>query len=152
MAITERQKQLVQESFAKVVPIADVAAEIFYKKLFAYDPSLKPLFKSPMKTQGHMLMATLKTAVESLDNLEALVPVLQSLAERHVKYGVAIDDYTPVGNALLSTLEEGLGPNWNPELRDAWIEVYKTVALVMRTHAYPDFDPTTYRNTKTYYH
>jgi len=152
MAITPQQKILVQESFKKVEPIAEQAADLFYGKLFEYDPSLKKLFKGDMKQQGKVLMATLKVAVKSLDDLEALIPVLQNLAAKHVNYGVTADDYTPVGNALIYTLKTGLGDAFGPELRKAWIEVYKTIADVMRQHAYPDFDPNSYHNTKHYNH
>lgn len=150
MALSSRQKQLVQQSFSKVEPIAEQAAEIFYNKLFEIDPSLKRLFKGSLKEQGKKLMATLKIAVKSLDNLEALVPVLQTLSERHIQYGVKVDDYTPVGNALLYTLKTGLGADFTQETRDAWVEVYKTVAHVMRSHSYPDYDPNTYKNLKHY--
>lgn len=151
MSINARQKMLVQQSFAKVVPIADAAAKIFYSKLFEYDPSLKPLFKKPMVEQGKVLMATLKVAVKSLDDIDGLVGVLQKLAERHKGYGVAVDDYTPVGNALLYTLGQGLGDEFTPELREAWIAVYQTIADVMRSHVYPDFDKSRYKNRKTYH-
>ncbi|KZY62658.1 hemin receptor [Oleiphilus sp. HI0071] len=152
MAITEAQKKLVQASFAKVEPIADAAAEIFYNKLFTYDPSLKPLFKHDMKGQGKKLMTALKLAVKSLDDLDALVPVLENMAVKHVSYGVKVDDYTPVGNALINTLAEGLGDDFTPDCKAAWVEVYKTIAIVMRSKAYPDFDPNTYQNTKQYVH
>lgn len=150
MPITARQKQLVQQSFAKVEPISDQAADIFYTKLFEYDPSLRSLFKKPMSEQGKVLMATLKVAVKSLDDIDGLVGVLQKLAERHVGYGVTVDDYTPVGNALLYTLKTGLGNDFTPETRAAWIEVYRTIAEVMRAHAYPPFDAAAYKNTKRY--
>ncbi|KZN39687.1 hypothetical protein N474_15265 [Pseudoalteromonas luteoviolacea CPMOR-2] len=136
MSITARQKQLVQDSFTKVEPIAEQAAEIFYNTLFHYDPSLKALFKSSMKSQGQKLMATLKVAVRSLDDLDSLVPVLQKLAERHVNYGVKASHFTPVGNALLYTLKKGLGDDWNPELRQAWVDVIRLVATVMKSHAF----------------
>ena len=152
MAITEAQKKLVQDNFAKVEPIADAAAEIFYNKLFTYDPALKPLFKHDMKEQGKKLMAALKLAVKSLDDLDALVPVLENMAVKHVGYGVKVDDYTPVGNALINTLAEGLGDDFTPDCKQAWVEVYKTMANVMRAKAYPDFDPDTYQNTKRYAH
>lgn len=152
MAITEAQKKLVQDSFTKVEPIADTAAEIFYSKLFTYDPSLKPLFKHDMKDQGKKLMTALRLAVKSLDDLDALVPVLENMAIKHVGYGVKVDDYTPVGNALINTLAEGLGDDFTQECRAAWVEVYKTIALVMRSKAYPDFDQNTYQNTKRYAH
>lgn len=150
MSITPRQKQLVQQSFKQVEPIAEKAAEIFYAKLFEYDPSLEKLFTKPMAEQGKMLMTTLKVAVKSLDDIEGLVGVLQTLAERHLSYGVKIDDYTPVGNALLFTLKTGLGANYNEELKVAWITVYKTIAEVMRSHAYPNYDQSTYKNTRRY--
>ena len=152
MAITPQQKLLVQESFAKVEPIADEAAELFYGKLFEYDPSLKKLFKGDIKEQGKKLMATLKIAVKSLDDIDSLIPVLQDLAARHVDYGVTADDYTPVGNALIFALRTGLGNDFTPGLRAAWVEVYSTIANVMRQHAYPDFDPENYKNTKHYRH
>jgi len=152
MPITARQKLLVQQSFAKVVPIADTAAEIFYAKLFEYDPSLKSLFKKSMTEQGKMLMATLHVAVKSLDDINGLVVVLQKLADRHVGYGVSVNDYTPVGNALLYALKKGLGNDFTTDVRNAWIEVYRTIAEVMRSHAYSSFDASTYQNTKTYQH
>jgi nitric oxide dioxygenase len=141
---------MVQNSFSKVEPIADTAAEIFYAKLFQYDPSLRRLFKHDMKEQGQKLMKVLKIAVSSLNNLDKLVPALHSLADRHVGYGVKVDDYTPVGNALLYALKQGLGPEFTPELRQAWINVYKIVADTMRSHSYPQFNPATYRNSKHY--
>ncbi len=150
MAITETQKRLVRESFAKVEPIADVAAEIFYKKLFEYDPSLKPLFKSDLKSQGKKLMAALKLAVSSLNDLDKLVPVLQKMAIQHVNYGVKVDDYTPVGNALLFALKQGLGAEFTPELKKAWADTYQIMATVMRQAAYTDYDPNTYHNHKHY--
>lgn len=152
MAINAHQKQLIQESFQKVEPIADKAAEIFYAKLFEYDPSLRPLFKSDLSAQGKKLMSTLKVAVKGLDDLQSLIPVLEDLASRHVDYGVSVDDYTPVGNALIYTLKTGLGESFTPELKDAWIELYKIIADVMRKKAYPNYDSATYHNNKDYKH
>jgi hemoglobin-like flavoprotein len=54
-------------------------------------------------------MAMLGVVVNSLGNLEAVLPVASALAKRHVDFGVKAGDYTPVGAALLWTLEQGLG-------------------------------------------
>ena len=43
--MTPDQIDLVQSSFAKVVPIADAAAELFYGRLFEIAPEVKPLFR-----------------------------------------------------------------------------------------------------------
>lgn len=136
MSITARQISLVQNSFRKVEPIAEQAAEIFYNKLFEYDPSLKSMFKGDLKDQGRKLMATLKVAVNGASDLDKLVPVLHQLADRHVGYGVKPKDYTPVGNALLFTLKTGLGDDFNPELREAWVDTFRLIATTMKDHAY----------------
>lgn len=150
MSITARKIQLVQASFKQVVPIAEQAAEIFYSKLFEYDPALRKLFKSDMKDQGRKLMSLLSVAVNGLNDLDKLVPALQSLAQRHVDYGVQVEDYTPVGNALLATLEIGLGDDFDAETKEAWIAVYKIIADTMRGHSYQNFDPHTFVNSKHY--
>lgn len=150
MTLTAKQIALIQDSFKSVEPIADTAAEIFYAKLFEYDPALKHLFKGHMKSQGRKLMQMLKAAVNGLNDLDRLVPVIQQLAERHVNYGVEVEDYTPVGNALIYTLKQGLGDEFTFETRQAWIDLYKLVANVMRQHAYKDFDSKSFINQKRY--
>lgn len=130
---------LVQESFKKVKPIADVAAGIFYSKLFELDPALKPLFPSnenAMKSQGEKLMAMLGAAVGSLNNLDALIPVLKDLAKRHVAYKVEASHYATVGAALLATLEAGLGDDFTSDVKEAWTGVYTTMSTVMINAAY----------------
>ena len=129
--MTPEEKALVKDSWSKVAPIADTAAELFYGRLFTIAPQVKPLFKSDMKSQGKKLMQTLGFAVASLDNLDALIPALQNLAKRHVDYGVADEHYAPVGDALLWTLEQGLGSDFTPETKAAWTTVYATISSVM---------------------
>lgn len=133
--ITRRQKELVQSTFAMVAPIAEQAADIFYTKLFELDPSLKPLFKGDIKVQGTKLMTMLAAAVKGLDDLGALVPVVQDLGRRHVGYGVKDEHYDTVAAALLSTLETGLGDAWTEEVKDAWVVVYTVLATTMKAAA-----------------
>lgn len=134
--MTPEQKNLVQKSFVKVVPIADQAAALFYAKLFMLDPSLKPLFKGDMAEQGKKLMRMIGMAVNGLDNLDKLVPVVEDLGRRHVPYGVKAEHYDTVGSALLYTLEEGLGADFTPAIKDAWAAVYGVLASTMRRAAY----------------
>ena len=143
MSLTPRQILLVQQSFAQVEPIAEQAAQLFYGKLFEYAPELRALFKHDMQNQGRMLMSTLKLAVNGLSNPAKLTPVLQNLARKHVDYGVRPLDYTPVGNALLWTLKQGLGEQWTPELRSAWVDTFRLMATVMKNAAYPAAHTTT---------
>ena len=131
-----KQIELVQTSFAKVAPIADTAATLFYGRLFELDPSLKPLFKSDMTEQGKKLMMMLAAAVHNLNNLDEVVPAVEALAIRHVGYNVTPEMYDTVGEALLWTLGQGLGDDFTPEVEAAWTELYVTLATVMKTAAY----------------
>ena len=126
-----QQIQLVQESFAKVCPIADRAAETFYQRLFEIAPSYRYMFKGDMRKQGAMLMSTLGLAVGSLNNLETILPAVQSLGRRHAGYGVTAEHYQPVAEAFLWTLEYYLGDAFTPELKEAWVVAYTTLATVM---------------------
>jgi hemoglobin-like flavoprotein len=133
--MTPEQALLVKNSWAKVLPISDKAAELFYGKLFELDPQLKPLFKGDMTEQGKKLMKMINTAVNALDRLEAIVPAVQQLGVRHVGYGVKDKDYDTVGAALLWTLEQGLGDAFTADVKDAWATVYGVLAGTMKSAA-----------------
>ena len=126
-----QQIELVQASFEKVRPIADQAAETFYQRLFEIAPEYRSLFKNNIKKQGAMLMSTLGLAVGSLNNLEAILPAVQSLGRRHAGYGVTAEHYQPVAEAFLWTLDYYLGEAFTPELKDAWVEAYTILAGAM---------------------
>jgi len=130
--LTYEQKCLVQDSWEKVVPIADQAGPLFYSKLFERDPALKPLFKdSDVTEQSKKLMQMIGAAVRGLDDLGQLVPAVQSLGKRHVGYGVEASHYETVGASLLDTLEAGLGDAFTKETKEAWTITYTTLASVM---------------------
>ena len=88
-----------------------------------------------MAAQGRALMGMLRVAVVGLDRLDELVPAVQDLGRRHAGYGVRDADYTTVGQALLDTLERGLGPALTEEVRDAWTAAYALLAGVMQDAA-----------------
>ena len=133
--MTPHQVQLVKTSFDAVAPIADQAAALFYGRLFEIAPELRALFKGDMKAQGRKLMSTLGVVVASLDRLPDLLPVVQDLGRRHAGYGVSDAHYATVAEALLWTLEKGLGPAFTPRVKEAWAATYATLADVMKTAA-----------------
>jgi hemoglobin-like flavoprotein len=127
----------VQTTWRFVEKIGPQAAELFYNNLFTAAPELRSLFKSDMKEQGKKLIQMIGVAVSKLNDLDSLIPVLKSLAQRHASYGVQEAHYTTVGTALLKTLEQGLGPAFTPEVQQAWTAVYQTMAGVMVDAAKP---------------
>lgn len=133
--MTPEQTALVQKSWAAVTPIADTAADLFYGRLFELDPALKELFPSDLTEQKKKLMQTLAVCVNGLTDLGEIVPAVQALGKRHADYRVQEQHYETVGAALLWTLEQGLGENFTPEVRDAWVEVYTVLSTTMKEAA-----------------
>lgn len=129
--MTPHQITLVQQSFAKVLPIRKTAAALFYARLFAIDPGTAVLFRDDMATQGAKLMAAIGTIVRSLDRIEPMLEPIRALGRRHASYGVRQEHYASVGAALLWTLEQGLGADFTDEVRGAWAAAYDLLSRAM---------------------
>jgi hemoglobin-like flavoprotein len=129
--LTDEQVKLVKANWAAVKPIKETAADLFYNKLFELDPKTRDLFREDISIQKKALMATISFAVATLNHPDKLVPAVQDLGVRHGKYGVTSEHYGTVGQALLWTLEQGLGEAWTPEAKIAWTEVYGILSSTM---------------------
>ena len=134
--MTQDQVKLVQQSFAKVAPISETAAVLFYDRLFEVAPQVRAMFPADMTEQRKKLMAMLVAVVNGLANLDSILPAASALAKRHVAYGARAEHYPVVGSALLWTLEKGLGEAWTPELADAWTAAYGTLSGFVISEAY----------------
>ena len=129
--ITEAQIVLAQSSFAHVLPIADTAGQLLYGRIFTLAPETRSLFDDDIEPQEKRLMTAVKAAVDGLDNLEQLAPFLVKLGARHVRYGVTPEHFEVVAEALLWTLEQGLGELFTADVREAWIAVWGVIAEAM---------------------
>ena len=129
--MTPTQIKLVQESFAKVAPIAATAADLFYGRLFEIAPHIRAMFPEDLTEQKKKLMAMLGTVVAGLDRIDALMPAVRALGQNHAKYGVTSAHFAPVGVALLWTLKKGLGVAFTPEVREAWATAYSVLSQAM---------------------
>jgi nitric oxide dioxygenase len=134
--MTPDQVKLVQDSFAKVAPISETAAVLFYDRLFEIAPQVRAMFPADMTEQRRKLMAMLAAVVNGLGNLTSILPAASALAKRHVSYGAKPEHYPVVGAALLWTLEKGLGDGWTPDIAAAWTTAYGTLSGYMISEAY----------------
>jgi hemoglobin-like flavoprotein len=134
--MTPDDVKLVQDSFAKVAPISGKAAELFYGRLFEIAPQVRAMFPDDMTEQRKKLMGTLAIVVNGLNDLSTILPAASALAKRHVSYGAQAAHYPVVGEALLWTLEKGLGDSWTPQVAAAWTAAYTTLSNFMIGEAY----------------
>ena len=130
-----RQVDLVRASFASLPQDAEAVGMLFYALLFKIDPELRQLFRGDMQTQSRLLVTMIATAVENLDRLDLVLSAVRDLGRRHAGYGVKDTDYDTVETALLLTLAQALGGGFTPEVRQAWIACYRTLAEIMQTAA-----------------
>src|SRR5262249_54626083 len=107
--LTTNEIALVRASFVRVVPIQSAAADLFYDRLFAISPKLRELFPADLRGQKRKLMQMISTAVGGLNNLNQLIPAVETLGSRHSGYGVTTEHYRLAGAGLLFAAECGPG-------------------------------------------
>jgi hemoglobin-like flavoprotein len=129
--VTAKEAKLIRASFelAKMNPTR--TSELFYHRLFLLDPSVRGLFHGDMREQGRKLMSTLALVVDSIDQLEGLLPMIRELGVRHANYRVEERHYTTVGEALLWALEQTVGRAFTSATRTAWQKAYTILANAM---------------------
>jgi hemoglobin-like flavoprotein len=142
--ITDVDKAAIRRTWKLVIPIAETAADLFYKRLFELRPDYRALFPEDMKGQKRKLLQMLAFVVRSLewadDEWRDTVPpdedlflVVLALGRRHSElYKIPSDSYGPVGEALLWTLDYGLGEAFTADVRKAWLAIYELLAKTMR--------------------
>ncbi len=126
------QLELIQASFARLAVMPEVAGALFYERLFATNPSFRHLFKRDMRIQVGRLMTMLAMVVYNLHQPDQVLPAVRDLAARHVGYGVKFADYDALREALLWTLEQTLGEDLTPPVREAWMVCYDELAGEMK--------------------
>ena len=129
------QKELVHTTFAKLAVMPEVAGALFYERLFADHPNLRPLFKHDMRIKSVKLMTMLAMVVYNLHEPGQVLPAIRDLGVRHLGYGVKPADYDALKHALLWTLEQALGEDFTPAVRDAWAVCYDELAGEMKAAA-----------------
>lgn len=129
--MTPRQIELVRTSFAAAAPVGDAVAINFYQRLFRRDPQLRGMFAEDMAIQRGKLIDTLAEVVADLDRPAANASRLAALGRHHAELQVEDGHYALVGDALIETLRDALGPRFTPETEAAWLEAYGMIARLM---------------------
>ncbi len=135
--MTPEQIEHVNQSWQSIVLMGDTAISMFYRRLLDIDASTHALFAdTDMHAQRLKFMDTFGLCVRSLSDLEGCRPMLKDLGRRHAALGVEEHHYDSVRDALLSTIESGLGQILDTHAREAWNLAFERIAEPMRTAAY----------------
>lgn len=141
LEITERQIQLVQVGWYKILSHSEYAARVFYKCLFRLNPQLRSLFKSDQKEQEQQLMSMFTMAINTLNQPDEIAPAFHALGHRHQGYGIEEEDFDTFLKALLTMLRAGLRESFNQETEEAWREIYSLLTSYMKKPYKVDINP-----------
>jgi hemoglobin-like flavoprotein len=118
--LTDEHKRRIRESYAKIEPAIDLVAQVFFRKLFALDSSLRAKFSGPIEIQTRKFAAAMKLTMITLSQDEELTPTLKLLGARHRQLGIRTRHYRMMAKALIWTLEQSLEKGFTRETRAAW--------------------------------
>lgn len=130
--MTSEQRRLVRLSFDSVRDQSRAVSLLFYGRLFELDPSARALFHNDLAANGRKLMDTLGSVAESLDRFDAARPHLVELGRKHAGFGVHTGQYETVSSALIWTLGQVLGPDFDARTREAWKLALAMVIAAMK--------------------
>ncbi|MEO6723023.1 MAG: globin domain-containing protein [Ferruginibacter sp.] len=130
--MTTQQIIAVKRSWALFRNIDPVLiGEVFYSRIFFKVPALKKMFPTSMEAQYNKIIDMLSLMVARLERMDELTNEITALAQRHVKYGVKTWHYGIVEDALLWTLEQGLGRDYTDDVKEAWGSYIKDLSATM---------------------
>ena len=125
MPLTDRQLDLIQDSFHALRDDPRPKSIAFYDALFERAPDLRAMFRDEdLGGQGMRFMSTLAAIVDNLHDPTAMERRYTDLGMSHKAMGVTAQNFKPMGEALLDTLANTLGEDFTPEMRDAWTRAY----------------------------
>lgn len=103
----------------------------FYDRMFAHNPELKEIFNMSNQRNGDQreaLFNAIAAYASNIENLAALLPAVERIAQKHTSFQIKPEQYDIVGSHLLATLDEMFSPG--QEVLDAWGKAYGVLANV----------------------
>ncbi|MCE0489167.1 NO-inducible flavohemoprotein [Pantoea sp. Mb-10] len=121
----------VKASLPAVAALGPQLTGCFYQRLLQENPALKNVFNMNNQRSGSQreaLFNAIAAYASNLDNLSALLPAVEKIAQKHASLNIQPDQYAIVGSTLLATLEEMLDPG--DDVLQAWGKAYAVLAEV----------------------
>ena len=134
LGITADERGLILDSIESLREYREPFALLFYGKLFELDPGARRLFHVDLAVQGRKVMDMLSSVAESLNDFGPMRGQLAELGRQHAEYGVQPEQYDTLSRALLWSLSQALGANFDPAVRDAWSKALAAICAAMQSN------------------
>lgn len=132
--LSPRTIELVKSTVPALSARGTDITTVMYEKLFR-DAHIRALFNHSNQgengSQVHALAAAILAYARNIDNLDALVPVVERIAHKHIGYHILPEHYDYVARALIGAIADVLGDAVNDEILQAWGEAYWFLANIL---------------------
>lgn len=127
---------LVRASVPALTEHGALITQAMYGRLFK-DAHIRALFnhsnQGPNGEQVHALAAAVLGFAQNIENLDALAPVVERIAQKHIGYHILPEHYPYVARAILGALQDVLGEAATPDLLSAWGDAFWCLADILKT-------------------
>ncbi len=125
--MTPRQITLIQKSWSQLSPVEDMAARLFYRRLFELAPEVRPSVSLSISEQSDHLLMTLTSAVAELSEIELSEGALQFDDRFMVDFGIAAEFRSEIEAAFLWMMDQVLGDSDAHATWSAWADFLPTL-------------------------
>lgn len=122
---------IVKATAPAVAPQAEAITRRFYVRMFAENPEVQAYFNQSHQYSGgqqRALAGAICAYAVNIDNLAALGPAVELIAQKHCSLGIQPEHYPIVGKHLLAAIKDVLGDAASEEVIAAWGEAYGFLA------------------------
>ena len=131
--LSEQTIAIVQATDPAVAAHAEEITRHFYKLMFAGNPEVSAYFNPAHQhagSQQRALAGAICAYAANIDNLGALGPAVELIAQKHCSLGIQPEHYPIVGKHLLVAVKDVLGEAVTEEVTAAWAEAYGFLAQI----------------------
>jgi hemoglobin-like flavoprotein len=123
---------LVTSSFALVMPNGRQATALFCRRLSQTAPQVRERFGDDPVERADDVISAVAGVVSRLDDPDRLQSIASDLATLQAQHGLGAEDLAALGDAMLWTLNTGLGHRFTSEHDAAWHSAYDAFVATMQ--------------------
>ena len=117
-----QSEKLIERSFEIAAERCEDLTPLVYRRLAAEHPETQTMFRSEGSelVKGSMLSMTIEAILDFAGERSGKFRMIECEISSHDAYGTPRDLFIAFFGVITNTLREILGPEWTPEIDQAW--------------------------------